>query len=273
MQSFINPVNFNIPKLGLGTYNLNGGNCKEMVKEAISLGYRHIDTAQNYDNEKEIGHALQSSCVSRNEFFITTKIGIKEFSAQKFIPAVQQSLRRLSVDYIDLLLLHWPGSEEKNKIALDQLSCCLEKGLCRNIGVSNFPLKEITMAREMAPIICNQVEYHPYLKQDNMLSYLKQTGLWLLAFSPLAMGKIISNSLIQEIAEEYNRKPVQIVLRWLVQQEKVAAIPKASTAAHLRENFDVFNFKLTGEDAAKISSLHRNLRLVDPAWAPAWDKN
>ena len=170
-QDFITIGSIKIPKLGFGTYQLTGGEGIKSIEEALALGYRHIDTAQSYHNEEEVGKAIMSSGVKREQLFITTKVWPSDF--KRLLPAVTESLKKLNVDFVDLLLLHWPSDDESNKTAIKHLNEALHKGFTRSIGVSNFNLKQLSYALSQAPVICNQVEYHPFLSQRKMLEFLE----------------------------------------------------------------------------------------------------
>jgi 2,5-diketo-D-gluconate reductase B len=244
-----------IPSIGLGTYLLTGIEGERSISRAISLGYRHIDTAKYYENEYIVGNATKNSGLPRNEFFITTKIWPADFSEHKFIPAVENSLKELQTDYIDLLLLHWPGNEKETDLAMNMLSTCQQKGYTKLIGVSNFSVAQLESAREKANICCNQVEYHPYKNQRELLNYMQSNDILLTAYTPLAHGKIYSNPQLKSLAEKYNKTISQLVLRWFIQQKNVSPIPKASSDAHLIENMQIFDFQVSAEDMKIISGI------------------
>jgi 2,5-diketo-D-gluconate reductase B len=242
------------------------------VEDALSIGYRHIDTAQAYGNESEVGTAIKSSPVNRDEIFLVTKVTPRNFSKNNFLPSVEESLKKLKVERIDLLLLHWPANSDADKVAVEELALAQEKGYAKLIGVSNFTLKQMEEARKHADIFCNQVEYHAYLAQEKILSYLRAHDMMLTAYRPLADGKILQDSLIISLAEKYKHTPAQIVLRWFIQQKNVSAIPKASDKKHREENFNVFDFELIEEDMKSIFKLERKERMVNPSWSPNWDE-
>jgi 2,5-diketo-D-gluconate reductase B len=259
-----------IPKIGLGTYKLTGNEAITSIEDALQAGYRHIDTAQMYANEKEVGKAVKNSGLDRDELFITTKIWPSDF--KRLVPATENSLRKLDMEQVDLLLLHWPTDEESNKAGLGFLNEVLEKGYTKYVGVSNFTIPQLEQAVELAPIVCNQVEYHPFLSQEKMLHWLTDHDLFLTAYRPLAMGRVLNNPILLDMAKQYHKTPGQIVLRWLIQQDNVAAVPKASTPERQKENIGVFDFELTIDDMQRISWLSKDERLTDPDWAPQWDK-
>jgi 2,5-diketo-D-gluconate reductase B len=257
-----------IPTVGLGTYQLTGNDGIKSIEDALQIGYRHIDTAQSYGNEEEVGKAIKNSGVNRNDIFITTKVMPADF--KRLTTTVENSLKKLQTDYADLILLHWPSDDEANKKGLELLNNVLQKGYTKSIGVSNFNVDQLSKAVEQAPVICNQVEYHPYLSQKAMLAYLKEHSMFLTAYSPLAIGKVFKDVKLQAIAEKYKKSISQIVLRWLVQQEDIVVIPKASTKERRIDNLNIFDFELSTEDMNTIFK-SKKARLVDPAWAPKWD--
>jgi 2,5-diketo-D-gluconate reductase B len=260
-----------IPLVGLGTYTLTGTTCRTAVEEALDGGYRHLDTAQAYGNEQAVGQGLRASTVSRAEVFVTTKVWHSNLGAKHFRTSVENSLRKLALDYVDLLLIHWPAAEEATTLAaVELLAECQHRQHARLIGVSNFPLPLLDRARRLAPLCCNQLEYHPYLSQHAQLAYLRAHDMLLTAYSPLAIGRILHDPLVRELATEYDRTPSQIALRWLVQQPHVAVIPRAASARHRQENLAVFDFELRAADMTHLHHLDRRLRLVDPAWGPNW---
>jgi len=244
-----------VPALGLGTYNLQGRAGEQAISSAISMGYRHIDTAQFYRNEDAVGNAVKDSGVDRKEFFITTKVWPTDFNKKNFVPNVEQSLRDLKTEYVDLLLLHWPSDEDANKRALDLLLECSHKKYTRLTGVSNFSIVQMENARKKIPVFCNQVEYNPYKNQDAMLRYIQENNLLLTAYSPLAVGKINNDKVLISLAEKYSVTPGQLTLRWLLQQKNVSPIPKAKSEKHLKENMEVFNFTISTQDMKAISDL------------------
>jgi len=259
----------NIPKVGLGTYKLTGTEGMKSIEDALHIGYRHIDTAQLYENEEEVGKAIRNSGFAREQLFVTTKIWPSDF--KKLLSAVETSLRRLKMDRVDLLLLHWPSDDESNKAALDSLNEVLNRDYAQHVGVSNFNLQQLEQAISLAPVRCNQVEYHPFLSQQKMLDYLKAHDLFLTAYRPLALGKVVTDPVLLEIAKKHERSASQVALRWLLQQGDVAVIPKASSAERRTENLAVFDFELTAEDMDAIFALNREERLTNPSTAPEWD--
>ena len=246
-----------VPALGLGTWRLSGEECRRVVERALALGYRHIDTAQMYRNEDEVGKGMQSSGVNREEVFLTTKVWPSDFSYKRIIETTRESLKRLRTDRVDLLLMHWPSQGVPLEETLSAMRELQEEGSVRHIGVSNFPPSMVEDATRHTEIFCNQVEYHPYQAQDDLLEQAKEMDYLLTAYRPLSKGTILNDETLQEIAEAHGKTPAQVALRWLIQQEKVAAIPKATSDDHLKSNLDVFDFELSEEEMERIFGLSR----------------
>ena len=260
-----------VPALGFGTYKLLGDACERGVQHALELGYRHIDTAQAYGNEQFVGAALAASAVPREEIFLTTKVPPENFARDVARQSTLESLNKLRTDYLDLLLLHWPNPEVPLAETLGALMELREQGAVRHIGVSNFPSSLVDEAQSYAPIFANQVEYHPYLGQETLLRQARDEDYLLTAYSPVARGKVLSDETLLEIGEAHGKSPAQVALRWLIQQDHVAAIPKANSEKNRVSNFEIFDFELSEGEMARIFALERGERLVSPAWAPAWD--
>lgn len=263
-----------IPALGFGTWQLEGDVCVEAVKTALACGYRHIDTAQIYDNEAEVGEALADSGVGREDVFVTTKVWMDQMEEARLQGSVELSLKRLGLDRVDLLLIHWPNPDVPLAETMAALSEVKRFGMTRHIGVSNFPigLLEEAIALASEPLVTNQVEYHPLLDQQAMLSACRRNGLALTAYSPLGRGGLLSNPVLREIAEADGKSSAQVTLRWLIQQEGVVAIPRSGDPAHIRGNFDVFDFALSDTEMQRIFALAEpGGRMTDPEWAPQWD--
>lgn len=264
-----------VPALGFGTFRLTGQSCREMVQTAVRLGYRHIDTAQMYDNEAAVGAALAASGVARAEIFLTTKVWPDRFRAGVLERSVEESLRKLGTDYVDLLLLHWPNPEVPLAETIGALNAVRRAGQARQIGVSNFTTQLLAEAQQAsdAPLLINQVEYHPFLDQSVLLQALRQRRMGLTAYSPLAQGKVAGHPVLSTIGRRYGKTAGQVALRWLVQQDCVIAIPKSASPARAQENLDIFDFSLEETEMQEIFALGaRTGRLIDPAGlAPAWD--
>ena len=261
-----------IPKLGFGTWQISGPECETAVRDALEIGYRHIDTARMYGNEAEVGQGLHDSGLNRDEVFLTTKLWHTELDPVSVHDALEQSLRDLKTEYVDLLLIHWPSSRDVPlSETLGAMTETREAGRAKHIGVANFDTSLLREALEHAPLICDQVEYHPYLGQPAVLELARERELMVTAYSPLAQGAVLRDQLIGEMAEKHRKSPGQIVLRWLLDQPNVAAIPKASSHEHRASNFDVFSFELSDEERAKIAGLERDGRMIDPSFGPDWD--
>ena len=260
-----------VPALGLGTWQIEGADCAEAVHHALSLGYRHIDTAQGYDNEEFVGEGLKRGGVARDEIFLTTKVKPDNFGRDKVLASTRESLSKLGTDYVDLLLLHWPNPEEPLHETLEALVELREQGAVRHIGVSNFPAKLVNKAQETTRIFANQVEYHPYLGQETLLGQARAQDYMLTAYSPIAQGEVTDDETLKAIGEAHGKSPVQVTLRWLVQQDHVVAIPKASSEKNRVSNFEIFDFKLSDDEMARVFALARGERMVDPDFSPEWD--
>lgn len=261
-----------VPALGFGTWQLTGATCREAVADALAIGYRHLDTAEMYENEEQVGAGIADSGVPRDEIFLTSKVWWEHLGFDDAVAAAEASLRRLRTDHLDLLLIHWPNPDVGHEEPLRALATLQEQGKARHIGVSNFTPRMTAAARDMAPIECNQVEYHPFLSQDELLAICRKHGMMLTAYAPLAHGEVVEDATLTEIGERHGKSPTQVTLRWLIQQESVAAIPSSSDPDHRRENFDVCDFRLSDEEMDEISSLDRGERLIDPEFAPAWER-
>jgi len=261
-----------IPKLGLGTWQLSGAACEEAVVDALALGYRHIDTARMYANEADVGRGLAAAAVDRGEVFVTTKLLPQNLRAGEVRRQLEGSLQELQMGYVDLLLIHWPSPDgtplSETLGAMRELQ---EQGAARHLGVSNFPSAMLREALELAPIVCDQVEYHPYLGQSALLDLARQRDVMITAYSPLAQGAVLRDPLIRGIAEAHGRSPAQVVLRWLLDQPGVAAVPKAASHEHRAANLDVFGFELSDADRKAIAGRERGVRTIEPSWAPDWD--
>ena len=292
-----------VPALGLGTYQLKGDACREGVRHALSLGYRHIDTAEMYGNEEAVGQGLQDANVNRDAVFLTTKVWHTHLAPEDVRTAAESSLRKLQTDYVDLLLIHWPNPSVPLEATLDAFLDLQAQGTTRHIGVSNFPPDLLHRTLDHTSIFCNQVEYHPFLSQQPLLEMAREHDVLLTAYSPLAQGDVLRRdisprralkalrrngapstrimeaaknllgtgpSVLKSLGEKYGKSPAQIALRWLVQQDHVAAIPKAASAEHRVANFDVFDFELSDAEMHLIHGLAQGDRHVDPHFAPDW---
>jgi 2,5-diketo-D-gluconate reductase B len=261
-----------LPAIGFGTSQIQGGQCTEMVRTALALGYRHIDTAQAYGNEAEVGRGIAQSGVKREEIFLTTKVWRSALGARDVKRSTEESLKTLGTDHVDLLLVHWPNDSIPMGETLGAFAALKAEGKTRHIGVSNYTPRHLKEAIEThrADLFCNQVEYHPELGQDTMLSILRRLGMALVAYSPLGRGRIVKHPALAKIGAKYGKSASQVALAWLVRQDGVVTIPKASSEAHARANLDIFDFTLAPEDLAEIAKMERNSRVWEPSWGPSW---
>jgi len=244
-----------VPVLGLGTWRLSGEECRRSVERALDLGYRHLDTAQMYRNEEEVGRGMRGSGVPRGEIFLVTKVWPNDFRHDDVLRVAGESLKQLGTDYVDLLLMHWPNPDVPLGETLGAMRELQEGGSVRHIGVSNFSPALVEEAGEYAEIFCNQVEYNPFRLQDALVEQARELDYLLTAYSPVARGAVNDNRTLREIGEKYGKTPGQVTLRWLVQQDKVCAIPKAASEENLRGNLEIFDFELTHEEMERIFSL------------------
>lgn len=272
-MQYKNIQGLDVPEIGLGTYKLHDRECERIIRTALDIGYRHIDTAQMYKNEREIGKALSVSNVPREDIFLSTKIWHTNLEADDVLQTTEESLRHLDTPYVDLLMIHWPNDQYDLRATIESMLVLRDQGKAMSIGVSNFPLRLLKKVNDeiRAPIFCDQVEFHPFIDQLDLLDYAIEKDIMITAFSPLAKGEVAANKDLQEIAKKYGKSPAQISLRWLIEQENVVAIPKASSEEHLKENFDVFDFFLEDEDFDRIDQLEKGKRLVNPSFAPNWE--
>jgi 2,5-diketo-D-gluconate reductase B len=272
-MEYVNLKGARVPALGLGTWQLSGAQCADIVRAGLDLGYRHIDTAQAYNNEEEVGVALAGSGVARDEIFLTTKVWYERIAPGDLQRSVDESLTKLRTEHVDLLLIHWPNAKVPLGDSLKALAEVKAQGKALHIGVSNFTVALLKEAVEIqgADLICDQVEYHPFLSQRPVLEFLRSHGMFLTAYSPIARGEAATHPTLTRIGEAHGKSAVQVTLRWLLDQPNVVAIPKASGEKHLKSNFEIFDFKLTDAEQAEIDALTGNRRLINPGWAPAWD--
>ena len=263
-----------IPAIGLGTFRSEGEACIAAVSTALKAGYRHIDTARMYGNEVEVGQGLKAGGVPRDQVFVTTKVWWEDIAAGHLQTSAEASLKRLGLDQVDLLLIHWPNPAVPRKDSIAALCDARKKGLARHIGVSNFPVALLDEAVALAsePLVANQCEYHPRLDQTKLLAACRAHGVVLVSYCPIGQGALLSDATIVGIATRLGKTPAQVVMRWHMQQDGVAAIPKSSKRPHLVENISVFDFALSQADMKALSALASpNGRIVRPASAPDWD--
>lgn len=254
-----------VPALGLGTWELRGEACVTAVEQALALGYRHLDTAQGYDNELQVGLGLRRSGVPRDDVFLTTKVRPGHFRHADLLRSTEASLAALGVDAVDLLLLHWPNREVPLEETLGALHEARTRGLTRHVGVSNFNPTLTRRAVAAGPTLTNQVEYHPFLAQTKLLALADELDLLLTAYSPIARGRVRQDPTLREIGARHGKSAGQVALRWLLQQPRVVAIPKAASRENQAANLAVFDFALSDEDMGRVFALARGERLVDDA--------
>jgi 2,5-diketo-D-gluconate reductase B len=272
-MQFVEANGAKIPAIGLGTWELRGRTCARLVEQALKLGYRHIDTAQAYENEREVGEGLRASGIRRDDVFVTTKIWTTHFAPNDLERSTKESLAKLHLSEVDLLLLHWPNPRVPLAETLGALAHVRKLGMCRHIGVSNFTVALIEEAVAVCPepLACDQVEYHPYLDQTKVLDACTRHGMAVVAYSPVAKGRIKNDQALVRIGQTHGKTAAQVCLRWLVQRN-VAAIPRTSKIERLSENIDIFDFALSDEEMREISGMgSAEVRLTDFGFAPKWD--
>ena len=263
-----------IPAIGFGTSQL--GDCAEIVATALKLGYRHIDTAWKYGSEKGVGQGIKASGVPRNEFFLVTKVSHEYLRAADFAVKVEESLRNLQVDYVDLLHVHWPAIDGTPMAeTMGALAAAKRNGLTRHVGVANFNIALLEEAMRLCPgpLVTLQAEYHPYLDQSRVLEFCRREGIVFTAYCPLGRGRLFEDPVMADIARARGKTIAQIALRWQVQQGNIAPIPRSSNPAHMAESLAVFDFSLSDDEMRRIHALARaDGRIANPAGrAPAWD--
>ena len=263
MSKFFTKNNVNIPSIGLGTWDIRGKEGEKIIQLALEVGYRHIDTAQMYENEKEVGNAISDSKIKREEIFITTKIYTLIVKNDGIEDSFENSLINLKTDYVDLLLIHFPAFTTNLSDMLDILFKVKETGKTKNIGISNFNHNLVNECIKLGykDIFCNQVEYHPYLEQNNLIRVLKEYNIIPVAYSPLAKGKLLNDKVILNISKKYTKQPAQIILRWLNQQDWIS-IPKSANEDRMKENMNIFDFTISEKDMNLLHGLARNYRAV-----------
>jgi diketogulonate reductase-like aldo/keto reductase len=264
-----------IPLAGLGTWDLRGRTCTRIVEQALRLGYRHIDTAEMYDNEREVGEGLQASGVPRDEVFVVTKVWPSHFAPRELLRAAKESLAKLRLTEVDLLLLHWPNPQIPLSETLGALCQVKQAGQARHIGVSNFNTALIEEATRLSsePLVCNQFEMHPFLDQSKLAGACRAKGMAVTAYSPIARGNAKGDATLTRVGKAYGKTAAQVCLRWLVQQN-VAVIPRTSKLERLEENFAIFDFALSEAEMREIARLgSRDGRIIDWAYSgsPKWD--
>ena len=247
----------------------------ELVAAALDAGYRHIDTARKYGSERGVGEGIRAARVPRGDIFVTTKVSHENLRADDFARSVETSLRTLGLDYVDLLLVHWPNPQIPLREAMGALAKAKRDGLARHIGVANFTVALIEEALALCPepLVTNQVEHHPYLDQSKIRDACRRRGLILTAHCPLGRGRLIGDPVLAKIATRHGKSSAQVALRWALQQGNVVPIPRSSRKARIVENVVIFDFTLDEDEMREISALARpGSRIADPVGrAPAWD--
>jgi len=264
-----------IPNIGLGTYRLTGSEAITAVATALELGYRHIDTAQLYDNEAEVGTAIATSGLARDDLFVTTKIWIDKLNRNSLIPSLKESLDKLKLSQVDLVLVHWPSPNNTVPVQeyMEALAEAKAQGLTKLIGVSNFTNAILQQAIDVvgaAEIATNQIEIHPYLQNKKAIEFARSKGIHITAYMPLAVGKVIDDPLLIKIGERHKFGPAQIALAWLLQQG-FAVIPSSSKRFRQELNLQARGIKLSDDEMAQIATLEENYRIANPDFAPVWD--
>jgi diketogulonate reductase-like aldo/keto reductase len=260
-MEYVTVEGVDVPALGFGTWPMKGEACRSAVRTALEHGYRHIDTAQMYKNETAVGRAIAESEVPREDVFLVTKLLSGNLAHDDVLRTTRASLDRLDTDFVDLLLIHSPSRSVPIEESIGAMNRLQADGLVEHIGVSNFSVSQLEAAMDASetPILTDQVEYHPFTSQGDLLEFCLDHGVVLTAYSPLARGRVVGNETLEGIGERYGKTAAQVALRWLVQQELVAAIPKASTPEHIRENVGIFDFELTADEMERIFDLQGGL--------------
>lgn len=264
-----------IPSLGMGTFRLEGDDACNAVEMALETGYRHIDTAQIYGNEAEVGRAIAGSGIVRSDIFLTTKVWLDNLGEQAFVPSVEDSLAKLRIEAVDLLLIHWPDVSGKvaMKTYLEQLAETQRRGLARFIGVSNFTNDQLNQAIEVlgeGQILTNQVEVHPYLQNRRVIEHCQSKSIQVTGFMPLAVGKVMNDEVLQTIAASHGVSIAEVVIAWQLQQGLVT-IPSSTKREHLATNLEAAHLELSTDEMTRIAGLDRGERIADPEFAPEWD--
>ncbi|UOS99472.1 2,5-didehydrogluconate reductase DkgB [Xanthomonas arboricola] len=265
-----------VPAFGLGTFRLKDQVVIDSVRNALELGYRAVDTAQIYDNEEQVGQAIAASGLPRDQLYLTTKIWVDKFDRNVLLPSLQESLRKLGTDYVDLTLIHWPSPKDQVPMRdyLEALNEARQQGLTRAIGVSNFTIALIKQAIEILgaeAIATNQIEVHPYLQNRSLIAFLREQGIHVTSYMTLAVGEVLKDPVIQAIAARHDATPAQVTLAWALQQG-YSVIPSSTKRDNLESNLKAQTLRLSEQDMAEIAVLDRGQRLANPkAIAPDWD--
>jgi diketogulonate reductase-like aldo/keto reductase len=272
-MQFVEAHGCRIPQIGLGTMTLKGDVCVQAVKTALALGYRHLDTAAFYGNEVENGEGLRQSGIKLDEVFICTKVRQEDLTADKFQKVIDQSLVNLKLPQVDLLLIHWNNKDIPFSVSVGALCKAKKDGKAKHVGVANFTTKMLDEAWVVTtePLVCNQIEMHPFINQDKVVAASKKHGMAVVAYCPIARGKVPGADALERIGKAHNKSAAQVSLRYLVQMG-VCPIPRTDKPDHLKANLDVFDFKLSEAEMAELKKLNAtNMRVVNPPHAPVWD--
>jgi diketogulonate reductase-like aldo/keto reductase len=262
-----------IPTIGLGTMTLKEDICVNAVSAALRMGYRHLDTAAFYGNERENGDGLRASGIRREEVFICTKVRETHLNPDDFARIIDQSLVNLKLPQVDLLLIHWNNPDVPFKVSVGSLCKAKRDGKTKHVGVANFTTAMLDEAWKVTsePLVCNQIEVHPFINQDKVLAACKKHGMAVVAYVPIARGKVPGNEAIERIGKAHGKSSAQVSLRYLVQQG-IVPIPRSSNPEHLKANLDVFDWTLSDAEMAELKKLNAaNMRVVNPPHAPKWD--
>ena len=272
-MQFVEAHGARIPQIGLGTMTLKGDVCVQAVKSALQVGYRHLDTAWFYGNEKEVGEGLRQSGMKRDDVFLCTKVRETHLEPDKFRQSLEESVKNLQLPTVDLLLVHWNNKDVPFKTSIGALCKAKKDGFAKHVGVANFTTTMLDEAWAVTsePLVCNQVEMHPFINQDKVVAACKKHGMALVAYCPIARGKVPGADVLERIGKAHHKTAAQVSLRYLLQRG-VAAIPRTSNPGHMKANLDVYDFELSAAEIAELKALNaNNMRVVNPPHAPQWD--
>jgi len=272
-MQFVEANGARIPTIGLGTMTLKGDVCVQAVKTALQMGYRHLDSAAYYGNEVENGEGMRQSGIKREEIFLCTKVRQDDLMPDKFEKVIDQSLVNFKLPYVDLLLIHWNNKDVPLKLSVGALCKAKKDGKTKHVGVANFTTKLLDEAWAVTsePLVCNQIEVHPFINQDKVIATSKKHGMAVVAYVPIARGKVPGAEVLERIGKTHGKSAAQVSLRYLVQLG-CCPLPRTANPAHLKENLEVFDFKLSDSEMAELKKLNAtNMRVVNPPHAPVWD--
>ena len=272
-MQYVDAHGAHIPQIGLGTMTLKEDVCVQAVKAALECGYTHLDTAAFYGNEVEVGAGLRASGTARDKVFICTKVRENNLLPENFNKSLDQSLKNLQLPFVDLLLIHWNNKDIPFSTSIAALCAAKKDGRAKHVGVANFTTKMLDEAWAVTtePLVCNQIEMHPFINQDKVVAASKKHGMAVVAYCPIARGKVPGADALERIGAAHGKSAAQVSLRYLVQMG-VCAIPRTATPAHLKANIDIFDFKLSDAEMTELKALNAtNMRVVNPPHAPVWD--